>query len=119
MHLVTAEHAAHRIIDGESVCAAIAGLGDPTVVASWARTFDLLADPTRLSLLLCIRSAGSISVSDLAAATLINDTTVSQALRFLRANHTVTAERDGRIIRYTLTDPTIRRLLDQLATTEG
>src|SRR5664279_2697953 len=48
MHLVTAEHAAHRIIDGESVCAAIAGLGDPTVVASWARTFDLLADPTRL-----------------------------------------------------------------------
>jgi hypothetical protein len=29
----------------------------------------------------------------------------------LRANHTVTTRRDGRVIRYQLADPTIRQLL--------
>jgi ArsR family transcriptional regulator, lead/cadmium/zinc/bismuth-responsive transcriptional repressor len=71
----------------------------------------VLADPTRLTLLTCIKAAQPISVSDLAAATGINDTTVSQTLRYLRATQTVTAERDGRVVRYRLAQTPIADLL--------
>ncbi len=71
----------------------------------------MLGDPTRLALLTCIKAAAPISVSDLAAATGVSDTTVSQTLRYLRATGAVTAERDGRVIRYRLADTPIAALL--------
>jgi ArsR family transcriptional regulator, lead/cadmium/zinc/bismuth-responsive transcriptional repressor len=114
MHLVPADRADHRIIDDHRACEAIAALGDPEAVASWARRFSLLADPGRLSLLVCIRAAGPISVTDLAVASGMNDTTVSQALRLLRAAGIVAAERDGRVIRYSLADEEIGSLLARL-----
>jgi len=114
MHLVPADRADHRIIDDHRACEAIAALGDPEVVASWARRFSLLADPGRLSLLVCIRAAGPISVTDLAVASGMNDTAVSQALRLLRAAGVVAAERDGRVIRYSLADEEIGSLLARL-----
>lgn len=114
MHLVPPDRADHRIIDGHRACEAIAALGDPGAVASWARRFSLLADPGRLSLLVCIRAAGPISVTDLAVAAGMNDTTVSQALRLLRAAGVVAARRDGRIIRYTLADEEVGSLLARL-----
>jgi DNA-binding transcriptional ArsR family regulator len=114
MHLVPAERAHRRIIDGEKVCQAIEGLGDPTVVQTWARRFSVLADPTRLRLLICIHAAELISVSDLAVAADLNEDTVSQTLRFLRANQTVVTERDGRVIRYRLADDVIQELLERV-----
>jgi ArsR family transcriptional regulator, lead/cadmium/zinc/bismuth-responsive transcriptional repressor len=114
MHLVPADRADHRIIDDHRACAAIAALGDAEVVVSWARRFSLLADPGRLSLLVCIRAAGPISVTDLAVASGMNDTTVSQALRLLRAAGVVAAERDGRVIRYSLADEETGSLLARL-----
>jgi ArsR family transcriptional regulator, lead/cadmium/zinc/bismuth-responsive transcriptional repressor len=66
---------------------------------------------TRLSLLLCISAAGPISVSDLAAAVDQDPDTVSQTLRLLRASRTVSTQRDGRVIRYQIADPTISDLL--------
>ena len=66
MHLIPADRADQRIIDGEQVCEAIAALGDPASVRTLAQHFAVLADPTRLMLLICIRAAGPISVSDLA-----------------------------------------------------
>ena len=104
----------HRVIDGEAVCAALGALGDCGDVSGWAQRFKVLADPSRLTLLLCIRRAGPISVTDLAVAAGLNDTTVSQALRLLRAGGTVTARRDGRIVRYRLADECIGGLLDQI-----
>ena len=105
MHLVPAGQAAgRRIIDPEKVCEAIGGLGDPARVTAWAQRFALLADPTRLRLLLAISAAGPISVSDLAVAAGLSDVTTSQTLRYLRASGTVTTQRDGRIIRYQLHD---------------
>ena len=116
MHLLPAERADHRIIDSERVCDAIAALGDPGAIRTRATHFAVLADPTRLALLTCISAAGPISVSDLVAATGINDTTVSQALRYLRAAQIVATERDGRIIRYQLTGhPVIAILANQQA----
>jgi DNA-binding transcriptional ArsR family regulator len=102
VHLLPAERAGHRVIDSERICDAIAALGDPEVIRERARHYAILADPTRLALLTCIAAAGPISVSDLAAATGLQDSTVSQALRYLRATGIVTAHRDGRIIRYQL-----------------
>jgi DNA-binding transcriptional ArsR family regulator len=111
MHLLPAERSGHRVIDAERVCEAIAALGEPGAIEARAREFALVGDPTRLALLTCIKAAGPISVSDLAAATGINDTTISQALRYLRATRAVTAERDGRVIRYRLASTAIAALL--------
>lgn len=111
MHLVPADRADRATIDGHRVCDAIAGLGTPDDITAWTQRFTLLSDPGRLSLLQCIAAAGPISVTDLALATGMHDTTVSQALRLLRTAGAVTAHRDGRIIRYTVADQTIRSLL--------
>jgi DNA-binding transcriptional ArsR family regulator len=111
MHLLPAERSGHRIIDGERVCEAIEALGEPGAIEARARQFALLGDPTRLAVLTCIQAAGPISVSDLAAATGINDTTVSQTLRHLRAAQAVKTERDGRVIRYQLASTAIAALL--------
>jgi ArsR family transcriptional regulator, lead/cadmium/zinc/bismuth-responsive transcriptional repressor len=113
VHLLPADRAGHRIIDSETVCQAIAALGDPESVRARAGHYALLADPTRLTLLTCIHAAGPISVSDLAAAAGIHDTTVSQALRHLRATGVVTTQRDGRVIRYLLTGHPVSALLAQ------
>jgi DNA-binding transcriptional ArsR family regulator len=111
VHLLPAERRDHRVIDSERVCDAIAALGDPADLRARAQQFALLADPTRLALLTCIHAAGPISVSDLAAATGINDTTVSQTLRHLRASQVVTTERDGRVIRYQMAEGAVAALL--------
>src|SRR5438309_2269611 len=107
MHLVPADRQHHRALDGERVCRAIRAIGEPADIAAWASRFKLMADPSRLALLLAIAAAGPISVTDLAAATDLNDSTVSQALRLLRATGTVTGRRQGRVIRYELADPQI------------
>jgi ArsR family transcriptional regulator, lead/cadmium/zinc/bismuth-responsive transcriptional repressor len=111
VHLLPAERSGHRIIDGERVCEAIAALGSPGALDTRARDFAVLGDPTRLALLTCIKAVGPIAVSDLAAATGVNDTTVSQTLRYLRAAGAVTAQRDGRVNRYCLADGPVADLL--------
>ncbi len=111
MHLLPAGRAGHRVIDEERVCRAIASLGRPEAIRIQAQHYAVLADPTRLTLLTCISAAGPISVSDLAAATGLLDTTVSQALRHLRAAQIVSAQRDGRVIRYVLADHPVAALL--------
>jgi DNA-binding transcriptional ArsR family regulator len=112
VHLLPDERAGLRIIDAERVCRAVAAL-DPQDVRVRARYFAVLADPTRLTLLTCIGAAGPISVSDLAAATGIQEATVSQTLRYLRMAQVVSTERDGRVIRYRLADGPVAALLAQ------
>ncbi|GAA3825238.1 metalloregulator ArsR/SmtB family transcription factor [Amycolatopsis tucumanensis] len=99
------------MIDGPAVEAALDGLGDRDVVREWAERFSVLADPSRLTLLVCIHYAREICVSDLAVAAGMTDTAVSQALRLLRAHGLVTARRTGRIVRYRLADATVHELI--------
>jgi ArsR family transcriptional regulator, lead/cadmium/zinc/bismuth-responsive transcriptional repressor len=115
MHLVPADRAHRRPIDQHTVCEAIAGIGDADQVAASAARFALLGEPHRLTVLLAVHHAGPIAVSDLAIATGITDTGVSQILRLLRAAGTVTADKDGRVVRYRLTDPPLADLLDRLS----
>lgn len=119
MHLVPPERAHRRIIDGDRVCTAIEAIEDKPGLRAWSTRFAVLGDLTRLKVLLCIKAAGSISVSDLAVAADLKDDTTSQALRHLRARQVVTAERDGRIIRYQIADPAIEDLLAHALASAG
>ena len=115
MHLVPTDRRNRRIIESEKVCDAFGALGDPNELGLWANRFHLLGDPSRLALLVAIAQAGPISVTDLAVATDLNHSTVSQALRLLKAAQVVHAHRDGRMIRYELADGSIRQLLNQVS----
>lgn len=119
MHLVPPERAQRRVIDRDRVCRAIEAIDDEPGLRTWSARFAVLADLTRLKVLLCIKAAGPISVSDLAVAADLSDDTTSQVLRHLRASQVVTAERDGRVVRYQLTDPIIERLLEHTVTPAG
>ncbi|MEU6812868.1 metalloregulator ArsR/SmtB family transcription factor [Streptomyces sp. NPDC046831] len=111
MHLVPADRADRRTIDGHRVCDAVAAIGDAGHVRSWADRFSLLSDPKRLALLLALHRTGPLAVSDLAIATGMNDPAVSQALRLLRAAGVVSGEKEGRVVRYRVVDPDVRALL--------
>lgn len=87
-------------------------MSDATHLRIWSDRFALLGDPNRLALLLKIRDEGPICVSDLAAATGLKPTAVSQALRLLRAHNIVHAHRDGNMKCYALTDPRVGLLLN-------
>ena len=116
MHLVPADRADRRTIDGHRVCEAIAAIGDADHVRTWADRFSLLADPNRLSLLLALHHTGPLAVSDLAIATGMNDPAVSQALRLLRAAGVVTGEKEGRVVRYRVVDGEVAGLLEHCGT---
>jgi ArsR family transcriptional regulator, lead/cadmium/zinc/bismuth-responsive transcriptional repressor len=118
VHLLDPDDPQH-IVDGERACEARAHLPGEDTLRGWVSRFALLADQTRLALLLCIRRTGEICVSDLAAATGVKDSTVSQALRLLRAHGVVTTRRDGRVIYYQLADESIGALLDQVEDPAG
>ena len=76
-----------------------------------ADIFRLMGDPTRTRLLYTLLDRGEVYVSDLAAAIDASETTVSHALRLLRASHIVTARREGRRIAYALADHHVRQVL--------
>jgi ArsR family transcriptional regulator, lead/cadmium/zinc/bismuth-responsive transcriptional repressor len=113
MHLVPADQAHRHPIDEHRVCEAIEAIGEPTDVEQWAGRFALLADPGRLRLLRAIAACPQISVTDLAIAAGMNDTAVSQALRLLRVAGAVAGRKDGRVMRYRISDETISALLAQ------
>lgn len=115
MHLVRGDRGGRRIIDEDHrVCDAIAAVRGQPALERWAAVFALLGDPSRLALLVAIRRAGRICVSDLAAATALKESTVSQALRLLRRRGAVVANRDGRLVRYALADDHVVALIDRV-----
>lgn len=102
----------HRVIDPDQVCDATAVLADGAGVAHSAAVLDALGEVNRLSILLALRHAGDLCVSDLAVAVGMSDSAVSHALRLLRAHGMVAAHREGRLVRYRVTGELTRRLLD-------
>lgn len=87
----------------------------------WAETFRLLGDPTRLRLLTLLHYAGpgTLSMSELAERAGVRTATASAALRLLTTAGIVTAHRDGRMMRYALTDERVHRLLHHLVHATG
>jgi DNA-binding transcriptional ArsR family regulator len=75
-----------------------------------ARRFSLLGDPTRLRVVRALHDVGESSVqevADLAGTTLPN---ASQHLLRLHEAGFVARRRDGKNVRYSITDPTIEDL---------
>ncbi len=77
----------------------------------WTLRFDLLSDPNRLQILLCLHRVPGICVGDLASALGRSENAVSQALRILRQQGWVGSTRVGRAVSYRLEDETVHDLL--------
>lgn len=87
--------------------------------AGWTLRFDLLSDPNRLEILLCLHRAPGICVGDLAAALGRSENAVSQALRVLRQQGWVSSTRTGREVSYRLEDEIVHELLHRIGAQHG
>ena len=90
---------------------ALGSAPDPERVAE---LFAILGDPTRVRVLTALRP-GELCVTDLAATTGINRTTVSHQLRVLRAHRLVQRRREGKTVFYAIDDDHVDALLDMAA----
>ncbi|MBF6133054.1 helix-turn-helix transcriptional regulator [Nocardia otitidiscaviarum] len=86
-------------------------------IRAWARRFDLLSDPGRLEILLCLHRCPGITVGELAAATGRTENSISQALRVLRHENFITSTRMGRAVANQLDDPIIHEVLHNIGAT--
>ena len=101
-----------RMVDPERVEAVRATMPPERDVHELADVFGLLGEPGRLKLLTALLEGGELCVCDLAAATGMGESTVSHALRLLRAHRVVQSRRTGRMSYYRLADSHVRLLLD-------
>lgn len=85
-------------------------LPDEASVKRMARFFALLSDPSRVKLLSAL-TISPLCVTDLAAILRMNQTTVSHQLRLLRDLDVVTCERQGKILKYKISNPKINEIL--------
>jgi len=76
-----------------------------------SETFKLLADPTRLKIILALREE-ELCVCDLAALLKVTRSAISHQLRQLRNLRLVKYRRDGKIAYYSLKDTHIYALVD-------
>ena len=78
-----------------------------------AGVLKMLSNPQRLRLL-CALLEGERSVSELETVLGARQAYVSAQLAVLRDQGLVTAKRDGRAVRYTLSDPRVTPILERL-----
>ena len=76
------------------------------------RTFQILADATRLRLIHALVRAGEMCVSDLARAVQMKPQAVSNQLQRLVDRGILASRRNGNYIHYRIVDPCVVRLLD-------
>lgn len=100
-----------RVVDADRVEAVQARMPADADVVDTADVFGLLSDPGRLRILMALID-GELCVGDLAAVTGLTESSVSHALRLLRAHRVVTVRRQGRMAYYELADAHVRMLLD-------
>lgn len=103
---------AEKIVDAKRVAAAQERLLTRDEAGQLSDLFRLLGDTTRARILYALLEAGELCVCDLAATVEVPETSVSHALRLLRAARVVRARRDGRMMFYRLDDEHVRMLLD-------
>lgn len=101
-----------RMVDIGKVAEVVAALPSIDNLEDLADAFGLLGDQSRLTLLVALLEGGELCVCDLAAATSMSESTVSHALRLLRAHRVVSVSRRGRMAYYRLADGHVRLLLD-------
>lgn len=85
-------------------------LPDDLSVKRIARFFSMLSDPSRVKLLSAL-TISPLCVTDIAQILNMNQTTVSHQLRLLRDLDVVTCERQGKILKYKISNPKINEIL--------
>ncbi|CCZ95183.1 transcriptional regulator ArsR family [Corallococcus sp. CAG:1435] len=85
-------------------------LPDKNATKKIARFFALFSDPSRVRLLSALAIA-PLCVSDISAVLKMNQTTVSHQLRILRDMDVVSCEREGKILKYKISNPKINEIL--------
>ena len=85
-------------------------LPDKNATRKIARFFALFADPSRVQLLSAL-SISPLCVTDIADVLEMNQTTVSHQLRILRDMDVVSCEREGKILKYKISNPKINEIL--------
>lgn len=98
----------------ESVMHARLHLADENAIMNAADMFSVLGDTTRLRVLVSLLH-GELCVTDIAAATGVNRTTISHQLRVLRSNNMVSRRRQGKVVYYTIANDTLTHLLELVA----
>lgn len=98
----------------ESVYHARLHLEDENAIMNAADMFSVLGDTTRLRVLVSLLH-GELCVTDIAAATGVNRTTISHQLRVLRSNNMVERRRDGKVVYYAIANETLTQLLELVA----
>ena len=83
---------------------------NPTSIALQAKLFRGFADPSRLSIMETLRD-GEMTVTEIVETTGLGQSNISNHLACLRDCGLVTAEQDGRYVRYRLSDPRVEQLL--------
>ena len=101
-----------RAVDPERVEAARQRLLPAIEAQRLAELFRMLGDPNRVRILYALVEAGELCVCDLSATVDVPETSVSNALRLLRASGIVRNRRAGRMVYYSLDDAHVRLLLD-------
>jgi ArsR family transcriptional regulator len=77
-----------------------------------AEIFKALAHPARVHILEVLREYGEMSVGELCDEVNLQGSNVSQQLSILRAKNIVKSRKDANSVYYSITDPTIAKLLD-------
>ena len=85
-------------------------LPDKNATKKIARFFALFSDPSRVRLLSALAIA-PLCVSDISAVLKMNQTTVSHQLRILRDMDVVSCGREGKILKYKISNPKINEIL--------
>lgn len=98
----------------ESVYHARLHLEDENAIMNAADMFSVLGDTTRLRVLVSLLH-GELCVTDIAAATGVNRTTISHQLRVLRSNNMVSRRRQGKVVYYTIANDALTHLLEFVA----
>jgi DNA-binding transcriptional ArsR family regulator len=107
-----------RVVDRDRVAVVAASMPADADVAELADVFALLADPSRLRVLVAMLE-GEMCVCDLAAVARSSESAASHHLRLLRAHRVVQVRRTGRTAYYRLADAHVRMLLDVALTHIG
>ena len=93
----------------------LAALESIEAVSDLADLFQLMADASRLRIILTVLEEKK-SVSDIAASLALSQPLVSPHLRLLRAARILRAERRGRQVFYTAADDHIRCVIEDMLT---
>lgn len=92
-----------RVVHLDRVARAKAEAITPADLERLALTYKIMGDPTRLKIILALRS-GEMCVCDIAAFIGLSESAVSHQLRRLRELSLVSSRRDGQILYYSLDD---------------